>query len=86
MIRIFNIISQFTGHAIILDITDHAMLGSNRAGKQGRMSDKGLGIGVLVMGVCVNGALFQKKTKSAITETLSITVEQISPKPVNGDL
>ena len=57
---IFDIVGQFTGFAVKPDIADHAVLGGEGSGGQGRMTDDGFGVGMLVMGIGEIGALRHK--------------------------
>ena len=50
------------------------------------MADDGLGIGMLVMGIGVDGSLTQQNTETIFAKTILITVDQVGTQPIDGDL
>ena len=83
---ILDIIDQPLLGAIEPDIADHAMRGGMRPGRQRRMADDGLGVGMSMMGVEIDNALIEKIAKAAVAHAIEVTRDKIAAQLIHGDL
>ena len=86
MIGVFDVIGKLVSFTVEPDIAYHAMLGGISACRKRRMANDGLGIGMAVLRVCEDHALLQQVAESALAEPVTVTVQQITPKAIYGDL
>jgi hypothetical protein len=57
-----------------------------RAGRERRVPDDGLGVGVRVMGIAIDDAVLPQVTKAAVPEPIVITRGQVAAQLVDRDL
>ncbi len=86
VIRIFDVIGELTGLAIKPYIADHAMFRWKCARCQRRVPNDSLGVGILVMGIGIDGATFQQVFEAPLPKASCIPVEQVGAQPIHGYL
>jgi hypothetical protein len=85
-IRIFDVVTQFSGIGVVPDITHHAMHGRGGAGGQGGVSDDSLRVGVQVMGVGIDNPLVAKVIEAIFDKVFLVAIEQVGAQTVHRDL
>jgi len=78
VLRVLDVVGEFAGFAIEPDVADHPVLVWRGARRECRVTDDGLGVGVLVVGVRVDRALFEQMAESALAEAVAIAAQEIS--------
>lgn len=86
MVRILDVVGQFTGFPVKPHIAHHAVLGRKGSCCQGGVADNGFGVGILIVGIGVIDALSQQVVKSSLAKTGAVAVDQISTQAIDGNL
>ena len=83
---VFNVVDGLTRFTIEPVIADHSVCRGCRACRQSRVANDGLVVGVIMVGIRVNRALFPQVAKSAVAQTLKMAGGKISTQLIHSDL
>jgi hypothetical protein len=68
------------------DVADHAVYRRGGSGRQGRVADDGLRVGVQVVGVGVDHAFVPQIFEASAAQVRPVAIHQITAQAVDGDL
>jgi hypothetical protein len=83
---IFDVVGRETGFAVEPQVAHHAVDRGVRAGRERRMADDGLRVGVRVVRIAVDDALLPEVAEAAFAETIVVTRRQVAAQLVDRDL
>ena len=86
VIRILDVIDKAPCFAVEPDITDHAVCRRHRPRCKRDMTDDGLRVRMLIVGVGVVDPFIHQVTKTAFTQHIAVTSRQITTQGVHSDL
>jgi hypothetical protein len=86
VVWIFDVVGQHTRGAIQPDVADHAVNRRVGTGGQRCVTDDRLCIGVAMMRIFIDRAVFEQVAESAFSKLAGMPAKQIAPKLVHGDL
>ncbi len=86
MLSILDVVSQGIRLRVVPYVSYHTVHGGLRPGRERRMPDHRLGVGVAIVGIGEYRTFIQEKPKTTVTQPIFTACEQIRSKPVDGHL